>query len=53
MNGSPQPALLYIVPSLIIPLFLLSVVRKESSLFWNGPLNEEQSEMKTNENDQN
>jgi Flp pilus assembly protein TadB len=35
-----QPALLYIVPSVLLPVYLLSKSRNESSAFWSGsPLN--------------
>lgn len=31
-----QPALLYLVPFTLIPVFLLGLCRRELSLLWNG-----------------
>jgi hypothetical protein len=37
MEGTGQPALLYLVPATIIPVSLLAAYRREWSAFWNGP----------------
>ena len=37
MKGAAQPALLYLVPCTLIPVFVISLVRNEVRQFWNGP----------------
>lgn len=37
MEGTGQPALLYLVPATVIPVACLAAYRNEWSAFWNGP----------------
>ena len=37
MEGAAQPALLYLVPFTLIPLFILAFIRRNYHSLWNGP----------------
>jgi len=37
MSGLPQPALLYLVPATVLPLFFLAFCRSQLGIFWRGP----------------
>lgn len=39
MKGTPQPALLYLVPFTLIPSIIIAILRKELRQLWNGPEN--------------
>lgn len=41
MRGSPQPALLYLLPSILFPVALVGYFRSEFSSLWAGPETEE------------
>lgn len=54
MEGAAQPALLYLVPFTLLPLFIIAFIRRDYHSLWNGPekvssliMNDEQQQQQT------